>query len=131
MTLVVKRRKTASVPPAPKPGVKRIVQFGYTKGAPEGIPLVDCRTIANPYRLPEGEKLLAVRNDPEFAPKVEIAVQLLTREKADVIGIGCSYGIHRSGAVAQEVVTVMAGRGIDVEVVNQFERGGFQRLEKP
>ena len=89
--------------------MKRIIQFGFSVRVPEGIPIVDCRAIVNPYSKFRHDKSTAallkmremVRMDRFFMPCVQQASRLL--EKHEVIGIGCGYGIHRSGAVIDEL----------------------------
>lgn len=84
--------------------MKKVIQFGYNVRVPEGIPLVDCRVIKNPYPKFAHDRVAArhaVRSDPNFAGLVVQAEELL--RKHDVIGIGCGYGVHRSGAVVEEL----------------------------
>jgi RNase adaptor protein for sRNA GlmZ degradation len=89
--------------------MKKILQFGYSVRVPEGIPLVDCRAIVNPYSRFRHDKSTGallkmremVRMDRFFMPIVQQAARLL--EKHEVIGIGCGYGVHRSGAVIDEL----------------------------
>lgn len=83
--------------------MKTIVQFGFVPHkTPENIPVIDCRRLPNPYREPDAVKRrLIVHSSPIFECLVIQALTLLkTNEK---IGIGCSYGIHRSALVAEEV----------------------------
>ena len=86
--------------------MKKIIQFGYSVRVPEGIPLVDCRSISNPYPkyahdFAAGRHM--VRNDPHFQTCVDEAYALL--QSHDVIGVGCGYGVHRSGEVVREIET--------------------------
>lgn len=80
------------------PEVKKIIQFGYNVKVPEGIPLVDCRVIPNPWNIgdPVAQRH-AVRNHPSFPGLVDEAEALL--KSHPVIGVGCGYGVHRSGTV--------------------------------
>ena len=84
---------------------KVIYQFGFNvQEPPEHVPVVDCRQIPNPYRLPTPEaQRLAVRGHRVFHSLVAEALQLLRENKA--IGIGCGYGKHRSGEVVAEVLS--------------------------
>lgn len=84
---------------------KKIIQFGYNVRVPEGIPLVDCRVIANPYPKFAHDQVAArhaVRTDPAFPGLVDQAEKLLAEN--DVIGIGCGYGVHRSGTVVDALM---------------------------
>jgi RNase adaptor protein for sRNA GlmZ degradation len=101
--------------------VKRIFQFGYAKGAPAGVPLVDCRRIPNPFRLAESEREPFVRSHPLFPVIVAEALRLLS--EADAIGIGCTYGVHRSGVVAREVAARLSERGITASI-ERYDPGG-------
>lgn len=84
--------------------MKRVVQFGFSVQVPDGIPLVDCREIRNPYPRYKNNPAMAretVRLDPNFMRTVQKALDLL--RKHDVIGVGCGYGVHRSGTVVEEL----------------------------
>jgi len=81
-----------------------IIQFGYKKHTPpKGAGVVDCRVIPNPWLASRSDRTLRklVEADPQFPGLVEKAIKLLT--KNGTVYIGCLYGKHRSGAVAQEV----------------------------
>lgn len=96
--------------------MKKIIQFGY-KWAPEekiGHPVVDCRVIINPYEkgVPDEVLKARVRNAPGFYTCVDRAVKLF--EHHDTVFIGCQFGKHRSGAVAERVAAVV---GAKVEVM--------------
>ena len=83
---------------------KKILQFGYSVRVPEGIPLVDCRAIKNPYPRYKHDRAKAreaVRMDRFFMPIVQQASRLL--EKHEIIAVGCGYGVHRSGFVIDEL----------------------------
>lgn len=83
--------------------MKTILQFGYKKGIPTGVPLLDCRVIKNPYKVGVSEDVLKaqVRASPEFGKVVKQGFKLLT--ESDTIACGCLWGVHRSGAVAEEL----------------------------
>lgn len=84
--------------------MKKIIQFGYNVKVPEGIPLVDCQCLPNPYPKYAHDRVAArhfVRSAPEFEKLVTDAATLLTQH--DVIGVGCGYGVHRSGTVVEEL----------------------------
>jgi hypothetical protein len=83
---------------------KKVIQFGFNIRVPEGIPLVDCRAIRNPYPRYKNDRAKAreaVRTDRFFMPIVQQASRLL--EKHETIAVGCGYGVHRSGAVIDEL----------------------------
>lgn len=98
---------------------KKIIQFGYSVKVPEGIPLIDCRSIPNPYRVTDPvAQRRAVRGHPDFQVKVWEALRAL--ETSDVIGIGCGYGVHRSGEVVNEVLYRARGDWeVDVENIGK------------
>lgn len=81
----------------------KIIQFGYNKGVPKGMPVVDCRRIKNPFgRVKNDAEMEAwVRGDLYFERIVVEAVQLIASNQQ--VAIGCSYGRHRSLIVAEEV----------------------------
>jgi RNase adaptor protein for sRNA GlmZ degradation len=86
--------------------MKTIYQFGYRNSQPpEGFPTVDCRTIPNPWtrgdNASDEERKAKVRLDPRFESLVDHGVSLL--ESWDLIAVGCVFGKHRSGAVADEI----------------------------
>lgn len=81
-----------------------IIQFGFKKyAAPKGAGVVDCRVIPNPWLASRSDKTLRklVEADPQFEGLVVKGVELLAQHGE--VYIGCLYGKHRSGAVAQEV----------------------------
>jgi RNase adaptor protein for sRNA GlmZ degradation len=84
---------------------KVIVQFSYrnSSSVPDGLPVVDCRSLPNPYqRYTKDEDLKnTVRQLPGFEGVVHHGMQLIAQH--DIIYIGCAYGKHRSGAVAEEL----------------------------
>jgi len=86
---------------------KTIIQFGYINKHPEG-PAIDCRVIPNPYKkgatLPEATYRARVRTHPLFLTLVNHGVQML--EDHDTLWVGCLYGVHRSGAVAEEIAAI-------------------------
>jgi len=99
----------------------KIIQFGYNVKVPEGIPLVDCRHIPNPYPKFAHDKVAAryyVRSSPHFEGCVQ-RVLLLANEEHPVIGVGCAYGVHRSGFVVEEVQNRFCGDDPDVERIGK------------
>lgn len=85
---------------------KRVVQFSFKlQGAPPGLPVVDCRIIPNPFaaHASDERRLAAVRQDHRFESLVKRGVALLLLH--DTIAVGCTWGKHRSGAVALEIAT--------------------------
>jgi len=112
--------------------VKQIIQFGYRVQQPvQGWPVVDCRVIPNPYM---GFKATAVTSDEEYKAKARAHPQFepLVREaiahllKGNVVQIGCLFGRHRSGAVAEEVQRRMALGDPGYEVkIHQGITGSF------
>lgn len=100
--------------------MKQIIQFGFSvHPVPDGVPIVDCRPLPNPHKEPDRVKQRwIVRTHPLFKHLVEQALQLLATH--DKIGIGCAYGIHRSGMVAEEVERRFQG---DVEI-EKLNKGG-------
>lgn len=87
--------------------MKKIVQFGFVRVDASSIPkeqLVDCRTLKNPYNKVDSDDTLRhkVRMSPGFMGKVSDGVALLAQY--DTIYVGCTYGRHRSYAVAEEIM---------------------------
>ena len=85
---------------------KVIVQFGFKfidKERLYGIPVLDCRVLKNPFSkfLSDEAQKQIVRDNPHFKEVVDAGMQLLA--KHDKIFVGCLYGKHRSGAVAEEL----------------------------
>jgi len=85
---------------------KRIYQFGFKFFSPSALgwnPVVDCRIMRNPFRqgIPEDVLKADVRALPEFEGLVQYGMFHLN--EVDVIYVGCLYGRHRSGAVAEEI----------------------------
>lgn len=101
-------------------GKKLIVQFGFKFATAEqlkGKNIVDCRVIQNPYVKGVSSELLKtqVRQSPEFMQLVALAIKRLSTE--DEVYIGCTFGKHRSGAVAEEVAKHTGARLIILERV--------------
>jgi RNase adaptor protein for sRNA GlmZ degradation len=87
---------------------KSIVQFGFKKHHTiEETATIDCRVLRNPYKegVPDEELIAKVRLTEGFEDLVQEGVQLLA--KHDIIYVGCMYGKHRSGAVAQEIARLV------------------------
>lgn len=87
---------------------KTIIQFGYknVNSIPKGVPLLDCRVIKNPYKSGVSAEVLKnqVKLNPEFGKLIKQGVSLLNNN--DTIACGCLYGIHRSGAVVEELAKI-------------------------
>jgi len=83
--------------------MKTILQFGFKNGVPEGVPVIDCRAIPNPYHASDDPKEVAriVRASKYFNALTMKACWALAHR--DTIAIGCTHGVHRSGEVAKEV----------------------------
>ena len=84
--------------------MKKVIQFSYKLDeAPAGVPVVDCRVIDNPHRKADTDeaRMALVEKHQAFPVLVEAAVGVL--EAHDSVAIGCTWGRHRSGAVAREV----------------------------
>jgi RNase adaptor protein for sRNA GlmZ degradation len=85
---------------------KQIYQFGF-KNVDEnklrGEAVLDCRIIKNPFvrGIPDAVLIEKVRTNPLFEQVVKQGVQMLKTN--DSIFVGCLFGKHRSGAVAQEI----------------------------
>ena len=97
--------------------VKRIIQFAYKKVDPavEGwSPVLDCRRLRNTYRSGVPDELLKqlVREQNIFPTVVADGMAML--EANDVIYVGCAFGKHRSGAVADALA---AKTGATIEKV--------------
>jgi RNase adaptor protein for sRNA GlmZ degradation len=85
--------------------MKQIVQFSYKLdgGPPAGMPVIDCRVIANPYSKAstDAARIELVEKHPAFPVLVETGVELLALR--NTIAVGCTWGRHRSGAVARAI----------------------------
>jgi UPF0042 nucleotide-binding protein len=90
--------------------VSRVLSFSYKFG-PEpkrttGHTLwLDARCVTNPYRHGEPDETMraGVLRDPGAQRLVERGVQYLTDVPDGVVFVGCSYGRHRSVAIADEI----------------------------
>ena len=81
-----------------------IITFSYRlDGKPTGVPVVDCRGINNPHhkRGNDEAKRAVVRTHPLFEVLVQQGVELY-RVYGEVY-VGCTWGRHRSVAVATEI----------------------------
>ena len=92
---------------------KTIVQFAYKYVSPESMnwgPVIDCRTMPNPYKKGFTDEYLKgeVRKTANFALIVKKALDALAEH--DTIYIGCAFGKHRSGAVADEVANLTGAK---------------------
>lgn len=77
-------------------------QFGFKfMDPPVGAAVLDCRVISNPFQqgLSQAHMLERVTKHPQFNVVVQRGLQLIAEN--DVVWVGCLYGRHRSGAVAQ------------------------------
>jgi len=84
--------------------MKVIYQLSYKYDEfPEGVEVVDCRAIKNPYnsRLSNEQMIRIVRTDKRFEELVRDGVRKLKTNPSLVVA--CSYGKHRSRAVAEEI----------------------------
>jgi RNase adaptor protein for sRNA GlmZ degradation len=87
-----------------------VFQFGFQRWphahALPALWVVDCRTIENPKRKRENktdEQLKQmVRENPLFEGLVQQGMRVL--EQNTEVWVGCAWGKHRSGAVAEEIV---------------------------
>lgn len=88
--------------------MKRVIQFSYKLdgGPPEGVPVIDCRVIQNPYRMAntDAARIELVEKHPAFPVLVEVGVGVLGVQ--DAIAVGCTWGRHRSGAVARAIAAL-------------------------
>lgn len=99
--------------------MKTIIQFGFSRHQPpSGVPVVDCRGITNPWRrddrATDEQRFARVRSSSKFEPLVQEVLRQF--EHQDVVAIGCAWGRHRSGAVAQEVRTRLEHLGQEVQI---------------
>ena len=81
-----------------------VITFSYKlDGKPSGVPVVDCRVISNPHHKKGNDetKRALVRQHPLFDSLVAQGVEKYN-EYGEVY-VGCTFGRHRSVAVAQEI----------------------------
>lgn len=107
--------------------MKTILQFGFKwmrtdsligkHGFGEDSPVVDCRVLKNPYSpsLSTDECMAMACMDPLFTRVVEEGLAGLSW--SETIAVGCSYGKHRSGAVAREIARRFDGEVTVVKVI--------------
>ena len=84
--------------------IGNIIQFGYKyQEPPVKAQVVDCRIIPNPWSpgISDVEAKHRVTSSGHFERLVARAVQLIAA--GETVWIGCTFGRHRSGAVAEEV----------------------------
>ena len=88
----------------------KIRQFGYRVLDGQKIPpeayVVDCRSIHNPYQTGRSDEWLweQVRKAAGFDDRVKETLRLL-RDGHPLVWVGCTFGRHRSVAVAREVLS--------------------------
>lgn len=91
--------------------IKLVVQFGYiyNQPLPDNLPVIDCRVLPNVYKRGWTDAALKeeVRKLEGFPALVEAGLRLL--DTHDQVWVGCLYGVHRSGAVAEELVRQTGG----------------------
>lgn len=108
--------------------------FGFKFGVPHDVDLLfDVRFLVNPHFVPELKSKMGtdpavaayIEKDPETAKFIRKLVDLLDyllplyekEHKSYLsIGIGCTGGKHRSVYVAEQLMGVLAGRGLPVRV---------------
>jgi len=79
-----------------KPVAIYAFSFKHSKGkVPEGVPILDCRTMKNCFSIP------AARKAPQFNGLVAKGLNAAWEKKH--LACGCDYGKHRSVAVAEEI----------------------------
>jgi UPF0042 nucleotide-binding protein len=117
------------------PGMQTsVVSFGYKHGLPLDVDLVlDCRFLPNPHWVDELRPLTGldqpvrdyVLDQPdtkEFLSRVDELFELLlpayVREGKSylTLAVGCTGGNHRSVVIAEELATLLAGRGFSPTV---------------
>lgn len=94
---------------------KKIFVFPYKNPLcpPKKVPVVDCRRIPNRYTATATDETIKgwVRSSPHFMECVHEGIDLL--KDHHTIYVGCSYGRHRSMAVAEHIAA-MSGAEITV-----------------
>jgi len=106
--------------------VSRVVSFGYKFQVPErtaGHTLwLDARCVTNPYKHGESDESMRARvlDDPGARRLVERGVQYLTDVPDAAVFVGCSYGRHRSVAIADEIARRL---GIEAEHTSTGSNG--------
>lgn len=80
-----------------------IYQLGFRVDLfPNDVPVVDCRKLINPYPEQGDKARDIVKADPLFEKIVSRAIKILSLNPSIVIA--CSFGIHRSGTVVEEIL---------------------------
>ena len=86
----------------------RVSSFGYKFCAPSHSPhtlILDARTLKNPYTHGTSDDELRARvlEDPAAQRMVDRACEYLRNANGGIVLVGCSYGRHRSVAIADEI----------------------------
>ncbi len=84
----------------------RVLSFGYKfQAKPRGAFVLDARVITNPYKHGEPDEVMRNRalDTAEAHQLVERGVAWLREHPEGTLAVGCSYGRHRSVAVANEI----------------------------
>lgn len=71
----------------------------------EHLLVLDARTVKNPYvhGTPDEEMRRTVLHDPAAGRLIERGTQFLTDVPGGTVAVGCSYGRHRSVAIADAI----------------------------
>lgn len=84
----------------------RVVSFGYKfPPKPQASKTLDARIIDNPYvhGTPDDVMRAAVLDSTYAEQLIQRGVDFLTEFPESTLAVGCSYGRHRSVAVADEI----------------------------
>ena len=86
----------------------RVSSFGYKFCTPlrtDKTLVLDARTVGNPYThgVSDDELRARVLADPAALAMVDRACEFLRNANGGIVLVGCSYGRHRSVAIADEI----------------------------